>query len=428
MEIKELEIPTDRGGSFVLGILGSVAGALLGAIAWCVIAVATDYELGIIAWALGGLAGFGMALGCRRRHVAAGVTAATVAVLGILSARVMIVGYLGREELSAIRQRLAVLDLPVDRFEHVFHLTARDASREAKQEGRCPFDELYWQRMFEAGAKYAALSDDELADAIAEYREWNRAGRFEDAEYVRRTLPYLLLEDGHLEIWYLLEPLPKEEWEPVYEEARARAARLAPDERSRECRRRAYAGATAYMNATRRSLERGLASGDKDSGLRLLEEAYAEALAMEDAALADAFAEAHALEWEEGDWNSKEWQRPRLTHLYAERAWREREGAAPDTEPQPGPAWDECYREAAETVAAMADDKLPDRLRAAERERDAEIFAARQQTKSEQQRGLAAGIAVYAVSTFDALDLVFLALAVVTAYRVALSRAQAPSE
>ena len=84
--------------------------------------------------------------------------------------------------------------------------------------------------------------------------------------------------------------------------------------------------------------------------------------------------------------------------------------------------------EAAETVAAMADDKLLDRSRAAERERDAEVFAARQQARSERQRGLAAAIAVYAVSTFDVLDVVFLILAMATAYRVARPKPKTEAE
>ena len=425
MEIKELELPTEKGGSFVLGVLGSIIGALVGAAAWCAIAVATEYELGIIAWALGGLAGFGMALGYRRRRAAAGVTAAIIALLGIVCARVMIVGYMGREELSAIRQQLAVLDLPEDRFKHVFWLANRDANRLARSDGRCVFDEFYWEQLYEAGAKYTALPEDALTAAIAEYKEWLRSGRFDDAEYVERALPYYLLEDTELETWYRREPVPPEEWKPLYEEARAQAALLSPDEQSRACRRRAQAVTAARLSATRRSLEQGLPTGDVEGNLHLLKNAYAEALNLEDDALADAFTKAHAWQFEEGQWNTPAWQRLRLTYFYAERAWREREDAAGDVEPLPGAVWDECHRQAAETVAAITGEQLADQIGVAEKELDDEAFAERQRIKDEWKREIASQIIAHAVTTFGVLDLIFLGLAVVTAYRVALSRAEA---
>ena len=424
MEIKELEPPTERRGLFILGLLGSIIGAFVGATVWCVITVLTNYEIGIIGWGLGGLAGLGMALGYRHARVAAGVTAAVIAVLGIVGAKVMIFGQMGREELSMVRQQVAALGLPTERFEHVFWLAGRDASRQTKREGLCPFDESYWQRLYGAAAGYAALPQDELAAAVAEHKEWRRAGRFENAEYVRESLPYFLLDDTHPEIWHLQEPMPPEEWEPTYEEARSQASALSPEEQFRVCRRRAHAIQVAHLESTRRSMEQQLARGDRESGLSLLKEAYAEAMAIEDGALADAFAKAHAWEWEdEGQWKDPEWLRLRLTYLYAERAWRKREEASADVAPSPGAAWDECHREAAEVVATVADEELGDRVREAEKEYDDESFAERQRTKNEWQRSIVGWVVASVASTFGLFDLLVGALAVMTAYRVALSRA-----
>ena len=141
MEIQELDAVPPRERPFILGVFGSVIGALIGAVVWCVIAVLTQYELGIIAWALGGLAGFGMALAYRKGTAAAGGVAAIIAILGILAARVMIVGYMSRGELAEIRNQLAAMALPEKQLQSVARLAARDAGRTTKDESRCFFDD-----------------------------------------------------------------------------------------------------------------------------------------------------------------------------------------------------------------------------------------------------------------------------------------------
>ena len=425
MEIKELEFPTERHGLFILGVLGSITGAVVGAAAWCLIAVLTNYEVGIIAWLLGGLAGVGMALGYRQAHRAAGIAAAVIAVLGIVGAKVMIFSYMEREGLSLARQQLATLDLPTEKFEHVFRLGGRDAARQTKREGLCPYEESFWPRLYEAAGRYAALPEGELAAAIADHKEWRRSGRFENAEYVRESLPYFLLDDKYPEIWYLRKPMPAEEWGPIYQEALAQASVLNPEEQFRECRRRAYGLEVAIMESTRRGMQQKLASGDRERALSLLKEAYAEALAMEDDLLADAFETAHAWEWEdEGEWNDLEWQRLHLTYLYAERAWREREGASADDAPLPGPTWDECHQQAAARAGDVPDAELGDRVREAQKKYEDEVLVERQRIRDEWQREVVGSAVAHVAGTFGLLDLLFVALAVVTAYRVAVSRAR----
>jgi phosphate/sulfate permease len=423
MEIKELEFPTEPHSFFVLGVLGSIVGAILGAGTWCLIAVLTNYEVGVIAWVLGGLAGLGMALGYRQARTAAGITAAVIAVLGIAGAKVMIFSYMERQGLSLARQQLATLDLPTEQSEQVFRLAGRDAARQTKREGLCPYEESFWRRLYEAAGRYAALPEDELAAMIVDYKEWRRSGRFADAEYVRESLPYFLLDDEYPEIWYLAKPLPPEEWGPIYQEALAQASAFGPDEQSGECRRRAYAMQVAMMECARRGMQQKLARGDRERFLSLLKEAYAEALAMEHGPLTEAFETAHAWEWEdEGEWNDLEWQRLRLTYLYAERAWREREGAPADEAPLPGSIWDECHQQAVARAADVPDAELVDRVREAQQKYDDEVLVERQRRRNEWQREVVGSAVAHIAGTFGLLDLLFVALAVVTAYRVAVSR------
>ncbi|MBN1513206.1 MAG: hypothetical protein JXB13_14420 [Phycisphaerae bacterium] len=81
-------------GAYLLGTALSALGALLGAGLWCGVAIVSGYEVGWIAWGLGGAAGLGMRMGgYRRASFLAGVMAALVAVGGILTAKAMLVAY-----------------------------------------------------------------------------------------------------------------------------------------------------------------------------------------------------------------------------------------------------------------------------------------------------------------------------------------------
>jgi hypothetical protein len=73
----------------LLGTLGAIAGALLGAVAWGGISAATHFQIGYMAVGVGFLAGYGMrTLGGGRDRVD-GVIAAVVAVLGCVLGNVL---------------------------------------------------------------------------------------------------------------------------------------------------------------------------------------------------------------------------------------------------------------------------------------------------------------------------------------------------
>jgi hypothetical protein len=70
------------GGKLLLGTVGSVAGALLGAIAWGAITAATHFQIGYMAVGVGFLAGYGMRMLGGGRDRADGAIAAIVAFFG----------------------------------------------------------------------------------------------------------------------------------------------------------------------------------------------------------------------------------------------------------------------------------------------------------------------------------------------------------
>lgn len=415
MEIKELEVPGAQRSHFSVGLLGSFVGALIGATVWAVVAIVTNYQLGIIAWGLGALAGYGMVRGHREARVGAGIVAALVAVLGIVAARAMIIGYMARGELEPIRTRLAILSLPTEKLDRVARLAYTDANERTKRAGRCPFDGPYWDDFHEAAARYAALPDAELAAAFEKHREWSRVGRFDDVEWIRESLPYSLLGDIVLKVWDAQEPLPAPEWAALYAGAAKRAAALSPDEQSRECRRRTYAGQVASLDGARRAMERGVAPGDTEARGRIVEAAWTEALDMEEASLAEAFLKTES--WnDEGQWNDPGWLRLRLAYLYAEREWRQREGSFTQDEPLPGATWDTCLKEATERAAQVPEAALAGLVRQVHNDQS---LAFRQAKARLGRLALTCMPILAALSTFDPMDLLFVGLAVVTAYRVA---------
>jgi hypothetical protein len=74
------------------GTIFSFLGALLGAIIWAAVAYFTGFEVGYIAWGLGGLAGLGMALGHEDSDgTVAGIIAACMSLGGIVAAKVLII-------------------------------------------------------------------------------------------------------------------------------------------------------------------------------------------------------------------------------------------------------------------------------------------------------------------------------------------------
>ncbi|MDR0270442.1 hypothetical protein [Paenibacillus sp.] len=92
-----------EGNKIVLPILGALLAAVVGGAAWAAIVALTNYELGIVAWAVGGLAGFTVAkLANKQISAAHQVIAVIASLIGILLGKYFTVGYLYTESISGI--------------------------------------------------------------------------------------------------------------------------------------------------------------------------------------------------------------------------------------------------------------------------------------------------------------------------------------
>lgn len=84
-----------EGNKIVMPTIGALIAAVIGGGVWALIAVLTNYELGLVAWAIGGLTGYAVAILANRRVNAAHQLIAVIAsLLGILLGKYFIVSYL----------------------------------------------------------------------------------------------------------------------------------------------------------------------------------------------------------------------------------------------------------------------------------------------------------------------------------------------
>ncbi|OAB47953.1 hypothetical protein PBAT_03505 [Paenibacillus antarcticus] len=84
----------ERGG-IVLPVLGSLIAAIIGGAIWATIAVLTDYELGLIAWGIGGLAGYAVVLFAKGQTTQIHQIIAVIAsLIGILLGKYFLFSYI----------------------------------------------------------------------------------------------------------------------------------------------------------------------------------------------------------------------------------------------------------------------------------------------------------------------------------------------
>jgi hypothetical protein len=165
------------GGRFALGCIFSAVGAGVGAAIWGAIAYKSQYEVGWVAWGLGGLAGLGMLIGFRTASLIGGVVAAGLSVLSIVAAKFVVFGLLLD---TLVGQMLAPAGTP---REDLVNLMAFKAAREdpaTESAHKETADEMYARELEKAEPIVAALSDDEVARRItvlnAEARAFFRTG------------------------------------------------------------------------------------------------------------------------------------------------------------------------------------------------------------------------------------------------------------
>ena len=158
--------------SLLPAMLAGLGAALIGGVGWTVLTAMTGYEIGYAAWALGGLVGFGMAHTTARRDSVAAGSAATLALVGLLIARVLIGEFvMGGSALDEVltddelMAQAATLDL---QFNEGFSKQVQ-SSYDAIPDGDTISDAL-WAEMVSEGAQHlGTLSQDEREAMAAQF-------------------------------------------------------------------------------------------------------------------------------------------------------------------------------------------------------------------------------------------------------------------
>lgn len=89
------------GGAFVAGVAGGVVAAVVGGAVWGGIVIATNYEIGYMAWAMGLVCGFAVVLFSRgKRGLPLQVAAVLCSCLGILVGKYLTLFYYLREDVA----------------------------------------------------------------------------------------------------------------------------------------------------------------------------------------------------------------------------------------------------------------------------------------------------------------------------------------
>ena len=101
-------------GSVGPGLVGGIIAALVGGGVWAGIAIVTDYEIGIIAWAIGGLCGFGVVTAAGgRKGMPLQVIAVVTGVLGIVAGKYFTFYHFMKEMVAAEYGEEAVAEMSV---------------------------------------------------------------------------------------------------------------------------------------------------------------------------------------------------------------------------------------------------------------------------------------------------------------------------
>lgn len=185
-------------GTFAIGCALSMGGALIGAAVWFAIAAVTNFEIGYIAWGLGGLAGLGMAYGYKQQNLRAGIAAAAFALVGILIAKGGMFFYWNYSDIKEVQRQLSLIGTESDAKRWM--VATELANRRANQRGIAPFDDRRGGFVDEEYDKLAALADDEFEGVEREYESWNAGKKWEDQRFVRDYVVYgriSLMQQAH---------------------------------------------------------------------------------------------------------------------------------------------------------------------------------------------------------------------------------------
>ncbi|MBJ6362332.1 hypothetical protein ACFOQM_13610 [Paenibacillus sp. GCM10012307] len=90
----------------ILPALGALVASIIGGAVWALILVITEYELGLIAWGIGGLAGYVVYLLTQHVTKANQTTAVISALLGIVLGKFFIVAYMMKDVFGSMLNKV----------------------------------------------------------------------------------------------------------------------------------------------------------------------------------------------------------------------------------------------------------------------------------------------------------------------------------
>lgn len=241
---------------FMTGTLLSIGGALIGGVAWFLVAFYTQYEIGWLAWGMGLLAGGGMAVGYRDANNFAGLVAAIVACLGIVIAKIALFVVILLPLISMVQTGLGASGMsdvtPRDRLTTAIAMEYMDDS-----ETSMDFDD--------PEAAMTAIQQELEASRAEAQRE---VDRMSDEEVKRELLVRQLAEDyvNNSDAWDDIDTDDDQSYEATYAQMKADARAKAEEEvdqlnateitqRLAEPQRRALADARATIEAIEQDID-----------------------------------------------------------------------------------------------------------------------------------------------------------------------------
>ena len=163
-------------GTFLLGSVLSLVGALIGGAVWVIVAWYLKLEVGYIAWGVGVLAGLGMVIGHHNPTSRSGMMAALMAVVGIVAAKATI--------FIVVLVSVVTGDTNDIEFQRAY-VTAHIANDKLNERGvKDPAQrQAQWQKTFkEAEAEVKRMSDQEVRQKWQAFREEGDSDDLEDAK------------------------------------------------------------------------------------------------------------------------------------------------------------------------------------------------------------------------------------------------------
>jgi hypothetical protein len=419
-------------GSYALGCTLSAAGALAGAVVWCVIALAVHLEIGWIAWGIGVLAGLGMLKGYPARNLRAGVSAAVIALAGIFAGKCLVFAYLIYPQIRQVNASLTALEDAVEQKR--YQVADHRASVQATIQGWHPDGDRYEEYSSEQRQLLADMSEADLDAELAKIEAWKKNDCWNDRAYVRGFLINALVDE---ETRAKFGAVGDGEWEGpnVAQWIRMRAGAvtqvdLMPAEKQLERAREIDRSQTLEINTQRlaqhrtelRCVHEGLFTEDPHWE-KLFEEELSKVRALPPAELNRAAADLDA--WEAGArLQETEYLRLKLIHEYASSAMDDEDLLPGEDEQEDArrlrEAWDRQYARASLEVQGIPPEDYARTLEEVEaRRREEGLEMIRQFQSQFVRQRTSSAFGEYLRESLGLFDIVFALLAVGSAFKIA---------